>query len=38
MQQDLYDAAALLKAGFSVDIRGKVVKVGADTAKKQAWI
>ena len=38
VEQDLYDAHALAKAGFSVDARGRVTKVDAKTAKRQAWI
>jgi hypothetical protein len=38
VEQDLYDGHVLIKAGFSVDVRGRVVKVDAATAKRQAWI
>lgn len=38
VEQDMYDAHALTRAGFSVDVRGKVVKVDEATAKRQAWI
>ena len=38
VEQDMYDAHAMMKAGFSVNVRGRVTKVDVKTAKRQAWL
>jgi len=38
LDQDLYDCKAVMQAGFSVDRRGSVVRVGEQEQKRQAWI